>query len=417
MKVLMSTIGTRGDVQPLLALAVQLKALGHSPSLCVAPNFREWVESHDVGFHPIGPDLRQYAKKAVSAKPVRPSKAQRRQLAEYTIREQFRVLSDAAEGCDLVVAGGALQFALRSIAEHRHINYAYVSICPATLPSSDLPPARMLVHYPLWLPGVVNQLLWWNDARSFNTLFRSTINEERARLGLSPIGDVQRYVFSDRPWLAADPVLAPAPKKSRARPIQPGAWLLPDDTALPIDVERFLNAGEPPVYFGFGSMSAPERTGTMLLEAARRFGCRAIVSQGWGNLAASNSADGCLAIGDVNHDRLFSRVAAVVHHGGAGTTTAVARAGRPQVVVPGRYDQFYFADRVERLGVGVAESTQARLSVTSLVKSLERSLRPDTAARATSVARQMVADGARTAAQQLARSVEMTASDVTSDPR
>src|SRR5690349_6151220 len=106
MKVLMSTIGTRGDVQPLLALAVELRALGHTSTLCVAPNFREWVESYGVGFHPLGPDVRQYANKAAATKPMRPTKAQRRQLADYTIREQFRVLGEAALGCDVVVGGG-----------------------------------------------------------------------------------------------------------------------------------------------------------------------------------------------------------------------------------------------------------------------------------------------------------------------
>ena len=399
MKVLMSTIGTRGDVQPLLALAVELRALGHTSTLCVAPNFREWVESYGVRFHPLGPDVRQYANKQAATKPVRPTKAQRRQLAEYTIREQFRVLGEAAVGCDVLVGAGALQFALRSIAEVHRLRYVYVSICPATLPSLDHPPARMLVHYPQRLPGIVNRALWWNDARSFNDLFRGTINEERRKLGQSPIQDVRRHVVSDRPWLAADPVLAPVPTRALVQPIQTGAWTLPYESQLPDDVEQFLNDGEPPLYFGFGSMSASESTGELLLTAARRLGRRAILSQGWGTLGRSAGADDCLVIGDVNHQRLFSRVAAVVHHGGAGTTTAVARAARPQVVVPGMYDQFYFAHRVHQLGIGVRETTRDRLTTDSLVRSLQRCLLPETVARASAVASRMTADGTRVAAQ------------------
>src|SRR5689334_10720237 len=127
MKMLISTIGSRGDVQPLLALAGELRALGHDPTLCAPPNFKEWVESCGVAFVPIGPDVKELAQRNPSSKPPRPTKARRAQLAEYMIREQFRVLREAATHCDLLVAGGALQLALRSIAESLGIRYVYVA--------------------------------------------------------------------------------------------------------------------------------------------------------------------------------------------------------------------------------------------------------------------------------------------------
>ena len=406
MKILMSTIGTRGDVQPLVALGVELQALGHSVILCVAPNFKEWVESFGFICYPIGPDLKQFMNRPAPAKLTRPrpTKALRRQLAEGTIREQFRVLTEASNGCDLLVGGGALQLALRSIGEVRRIPYVYVAYCPASLPSPDHPPPKMLSHYPQWLPGVVNRRLWRSDARGWNRLFRDTLNEERTKLGLAPVADVQRYVFTNRPWVAADPVLAPPPQSSDMRMTCFGAWFATDDTPLPGLLEDFLAAGEPPVYLGFGSMRAPEQTGPMLVEAARRLGRRSILSQGWAGLGSSVLGDDCLVIGDVSHEKLFARVAAVVHHGGAGTTHATARAGRPHVIVPHNYDQFYWGHRVEKLGIGISTVRRERLRVEALASALERCLRPDVGARASALATRVTADGARRAAREICAS-------------
>src|SRR5215471_864954 len=109
MKVLLTTIGSRGDVQPLLALAVELRSLGHSASLCVPPNFQEWVESLGFSCIPIGPDVRKFAASKPADKPVKPDKKQRSQLAAGMVRNQFQVLSEAARGFDRIVGGAALQ--------------------------------------------------------------------------------------------------------------------------------------------------------------------------------------------------------------------------------------------------------------------------------------------------------------------
>lgn len=401
MNILMSTIGSRGDVQPLLALACELRDLGHEPRLCAPPNFKEWVESHGIGFVPIGPDVKQLAKNNPSSKPPRPTKARRAQLAEYTIREQFRVLGDAARDCDLLVAGGALQLALRSIAESHGIRYAYVAYCPATLPSPDNPPAKIDVHYPAWLPRSINRLLWHREKRRWNRLFGPALNEARAMLELRPVTDVQGYILGEHPLLAADPTLAPAPVTRGRQIIQRGSWILHDETPLPFDVERFLNDGEPPIYFGFGSMREEKDTGAIIGEAAARLGRRAIVLRGWGDLLAPNTSRDCLVIDDINHDALLPRVAAVVHHGGAGTTHAAARAGTPQVVIPHHYDQFYWAARVRSLGIGTAFSRR-RLTADALAASLRRCVGSDVAQRARELAARMIPDGARLAARELA---------------
>jgi vancomycin aglycone glucosyltransferase len=142
MKVLLSSIGSRGDIQPILALALELRALGHAARLCVAPNFKDWVESFGLTCIPIGPDLKQLTGGTMPRQSQRPSAEQLRLLAAHTVRDQFAVLSEAARRCDLVVAAGALQIATRSVAEALKIPYVFAAYCPAVLPSPDIPRRR-----------------------------------------------------------------------------------------------------------------------------------------------------------------------------------------------------------------------------------------------------------------------------------
>ena len=401
MEVLIASIGSRGDVQPIVALALELRALGHTARLCVAPNFKDWVESFGLACVPIGPDLKKHVTRGGPAKPPQPSKAQLRQLAVQTIREQFRVVTEAARGCDLLVAAGPLQIAARSIAGAMKIPYVFATYCPATLPSPDHPPPKLGSHYPQSLPAIINRLLWMRNERSWDALFLTTLNDERGKVGLAPISRVQRFIFTDRPWLAADPVIGPASSTARMQILQTGAWFLADPTPLPDDLESFLASGEPPVYFGFGSMRAAAHTSQVLLAAARSLGLRSIISQGWANLTPATSGTDCICINDVNHEKLFTRVAVVVHHGGAGTTAAAARAGRAQVVVPHLYDQYYWAHRVTKLGVGVSGPTHERITVSAVVSALREALRPETRGRAQALAARIELNGARIGAERL----------------
>jgi UDP:flavonoid glycosyltransferase YjiC (YdhE family) len=117
MKVLLSSIGSRGDVQPILALALELQKMGHQAALCVAPDFADWIASHGVECIPIGPDLKEMTGGSVAGKPPLPPPKQLQRLTDEMVRGQFQVIAEAARGCDVVVAAGALQIATRSLAE------------------------------------------------------------------------------------------------------------------------------------------------------------------------------------------------------------------------------------------------------------------------------------------------------------
>ena len=400
MQVLLSSIGSRGDVQPLLALALELRALGHKARLCVAPNFKEWIESYGLECVPIGPDLKKMTGGTVPGKAVMPSPEVLQKLADEMVRGQFQVITAAARGCDLIVAATALQIATRSIAEAQHIPYVFVAYCPAVLPSSRYPPTKMGGHYSYSLPEAENERLWREDEISFNK-FAAVLNEELARLGQEPVSSVRPHMFTERPWLAADPVIAPASPAAGIQVVQTGAWLSSDHTALPDELEEFLADGAPPIYLGFGSMRTSDQSAQLLIAAARAMGLRSILSQGWANLAPADAGSDCLSIGDVNHEKLFPRTAAVVHHGGSGTTATAARAGRAQLIIPHNYDQFYWAHRVEALGVGVSGPTRDELSQDELVQALRDCLRPERTAQAQSLATRMELHGARIAAARL----------------
>jgi sterol 3beta-glucosyltransferase len=149
-------------------------------------------------------------------------------------------------------------------------------------------------------------------------------------------------------------------------------WLLPEpsDAPLPDDVERFLAAGDPPVFIGWGSMPVadPDATGRLLTGALRRTGLRAIV--GGAAASALDSDDTVLAVEELPHERLLPRVRAVVHHGGSGTTGAGLRAGRPTLITPFIFDQFFWGHRVHRLGAGPRPIPFGRLTEQRLAQAL-----------------------------------------------
>jgi vancomycin aglycone glucosyltransferase len=407
MRVLLSTIGSRGDVQPLVALATELRALEQDVRLCVPPDFTDWIGGLGFSVTPIGPELRTLTAASPPATPAPLSPERRRELAEASVSTQFEIVATAAQGCDVIVAATALQIAARSVAEKMRIPYVFVAYCPNVLPSAHhappvLPALPGLASVPA---GADNHELWARDAERFNGLFGAALNAHRASIGLAAVDDARGHVFTSHPWLAADATLAPWPDPADEAVFQPGAWILLDRRPLSVELRRFLDAGEPPIYFGFGSIRAPHDLSRVMIETARALGRRAIVSRGWANLALVDEAPDCLAISEVNQQALFTHVAAVVHHGGAGTTTAAAQAGAPQVVIPQMYDQHYWARRIQILGIGTAHAPGAP-TADSLTGALAHALQPDVSGRAQSIGGRMRRDGASAAAQRLIAAYE-----------
>ncbi|QUQ62426.1 glycosyltransferase [Kutzneria sp. CA-103260] len=399
MRVLLSTIGSRGDVQPVAALALRLREIGHEARLCAPPDFREWIEGLGIDFVPLGPEVRPATKPDSEVRRLGATPEGRKQLMEGTVATQFETLLPAADGCDVVLGWSALQLAAPSVAEKLGIRHVYAVFCPNQLPSGQHAPAPV----PAWEQptGVDNRTLWELESQRWNEQWRPAVNSNREKIGLPPVEDVLSHMNSPRPWLAADPAIGPWPEPSDLDVVQTGAWLMKDTRPLPDELARFLDAGEPPVFFGFGSTgTAGLEVAQTMLESARALGRRAVISSGWSDLELAAGAEDAIVIGEANFQGLFPRVAAAVHHGGSGTTTVTSISGTPHVIVPHRYDQFYWAQRVEELGIG-AEHRGTEPTVASLTAALDRVLRPEVAANAKAVAATMASDGVEIAADLL----------------
>jgi len=369
MRALLTSYGSRGDVEPMAALAAQLQALGADVRMCAPPDeeFTQLLTRAGVPLVPFDRTWRSWERP--------PTAEERRQRVADFIAAQYDAVAEAAAGCDVIVATAMSQFVGPSVGEKLGIPYRYALFCPDVLDGLD---------------GV-----------GFDELFGQPINAHRGSVGLPPTADVGEFMFTSRPFLAADPTLGPWHGQEGFDVVQTGAWVLPDDRPLPAALLRFLDAAEPPVYAGFGSMrTVDEGSARATIRGIRAQGHRALVGRGWAGLAAIDDHDDCFVVGEVNQQKLFERVAAVVHHGGAGTTTTAARAGAPQVVVPQAGDQAYWARRVAELGIGAAHDGP-KPTVGSLSEALRTALAPETRARARAVVAEVRTDGARTAASLL----------------
>ncbi|WP_030239605.1 glycosyltransferase [Streptomyces sp. NRRL S-350] len=398
MRALLTTWGSRGDVEPLAGLAAALLGLGAEVRVCAPPDeeFATLLARIGVPLVPLGPTVR-----SVVAGPKPPTAQDAFRLAPELVAARFETLTAAAEGCDVLLATGLMPAGAPDVAEHLGIPYVLACFHTLGLPSRHFRPGAR-PGTPSSQDETDHRVLWKQDAQRVNALYGEALNRHRAAIGLAPVDNVRDHVLTGRPWLAADPALCPSQGLTELDVVQTGAWILPDERPLPDGLEAFLEAGEPPVYVGFGSMAsyAPQGIARVAVEACRALGRRVVLARGWADLAPIDDRDDCHVVGEVNQQALFRRVAAVVHHGGAGTTTAAARAGAPQVVVPRIADQPYWAARVAELGIGAAHLDPTP-TVDSLHAALTTALAPETSARAGAVAGTIRGDGATVAAKLL----------------
>jgi vancomycin aglycone glucosyltransferase len=323
------------------------------------------------------------------------------------IGAQYAAIDAVADGCDAIVATGLMPSvgAAQCVAEKRGLHYEHVTFCPLFLPSDHHKPFPYPGHEP---PAGVTEprALWEHNVGVMTALFGGNINMQREAVGLPPIDNVREHVFTGHPLLASDPVLWPWEPTELCAPVQTGAWILHDERPLSDELEAFLAEGPSPVYVGFGSIAVqdPREAARVAVAAARSQGRRLVLQRGWAELALADDGDDCFVVGEVNQQALFGRMAAVVHHGGAGTTTTASRAGSPQVIVPQIVDQPYWAARVAGLGIGVAHEG-SKPTVESLSAALETALKPEMGVRAEAVAGTIRADGAMVAAKLLVEKI------------
>ncbi len=277
----------------------------------------------------------------------------------------LRATVAAAKDQDAVVLGGLAAFVGLSAAEA----FGIPAIGTGLIPIS---PTREFAS-PFLRPGAVPR--WLNRAshRLFNALiwraFKSPINAARAAVcGLPP----RRGLWTDHPMLyGMSPSLVPQPADWPPTARICGQWVAPvTDWSPPPALGEFLAAGEPPIYLGFGSMGALAGARLMREALAALRGRRALFYPGWGGAMAADLPANVHLLADTPHGWLFPRPMLAIYHGGAGTAHAVARAGVPSVVVPFAGDQFFWADRLQKLGAAPAPVPAKGLSADRLARAI-----------------------------------------------
>jgi vancomycin aglycone glucosyltransferase len=364
-RILLAPYGTRGDIQPLIALAAALQARSHSVRFLVPSNSVQWVRARGFACESNGVDVEAEVRSIESETSA--MRRHVRRMGDEIVPLLFDAVSRAAVDVDLVVSSG-ISLVEQSVAEARGILHVFALFCPAALPNRDgPPPVFKRQRFPRW----INAALWPVMFRLGDFSLGPAINKGRTTLGLPIVRRPMTRLMTTRILVAADPELAPVAAGAPPNAVQTDPWILRDPGSLDPRVEAFVRAGPPPIYVGFGSMIAKPSLmlGQRIVKAAAAIGCRLIIAGGWASLDAGLAdSERVLTISDVPHDKLFPHVAAAVHHGGAGTTTAALRAGIPQIVVPHVLDQFYWARRVELLGLGPSSLPLTEVSPDGLAR-------------------------------------------------
>ncbi len=362
--------GSTGDVHPMIHLGRIAREAGHEVRVCAPPDFEVDAQRASLEFVGVGEPVTPYMQ-SIATLLLDRGVAFMRETERYlqrSIAAQFERIPDACRDADLVIAGG-LQLAAQSGAERSGVPFHYVMYSPVMIESGHHPPLSIATQT---LPRALNRLLWWGFRRYHDAKIRPWINTQRTKVGLPPVKSSLVYMIGASPVLAADAPLFRPPPDAPALTIIPALTGLSRDP-LPPHVADFIEGGPAPVYIGFGSMpdDAPEKTTQLVIEAASLAGRRAILSSGWARLGhGARAPDNVLLIDVVSHATLFPRLAGVVHHGGAGTTTVAARAGVPQLIVPHLLDQFHHAHVVERFGLGPTAIPRRKLTVAKLAAAL-----------------------------------------------
>lgn len=380
--------GTRGDIEPCAAVSLELRRRGHDVRLAVPPNLVPFVEG--VGLSPVavyGVDSQKQLEADAfrDAWKIRNPLRVLRESREYMVQGWAQMSATAAElthGADLVLTGTTYQEVVANIAEYQRIPLATLHFFPHRANSQifPVPLPRHLIR-PAW--GVAEWVYW--------RLLKQAEDTQRRELGM-PVArtpSVRRIVERGALEIQAyDNVFFPGLREEwqDGRPFV-GAMTLELATARDDEVTAWATAGKSPIYFGFGSMpvrSAAEAV-EMIASVCAELGERALISSGAWDLDDVSVADHVKVVGAVNHAAVFPLCRAVVHHGGAGTTAAGLRAGKPTLVLWVGADQPVWAAQVKRMQVGTAERF-SKTTPASLLAGLRTVLAPRAARRAREVA-------------------------------
>jgi sterol 3beta-glucosyltransferase len=370
MKIAITTFGTRGDIQPFVALALKLQERGHQVNLAASQNLKTFVTNANLTYSPVEIDSRVLFESEEGQRWLSSGKAsaflKQTNSVLYQLRKELRQgVIDACKGADLIISGILVDELAGVVAEKNRIPYISVHYAPYVstmeLPSVVITTANLPFGFMKRITHFLQEKVWWSGKRD-------DINEFRREMGL-PEGRssmMRRPLDQPIPVIGAwSPALFPKPHDWPRDTAVTGFLRLPTvvkermgETNPPARLVEWLKEGSAPFFLGFGSMPIlqPDQMIQATIEASRRLGIRLLVGAGWSNLAAVKEhrlpKDVFVLSEAVDHEWLFPQCAGVIHHGGSGTIGAGITAGCPTWVFAVFADQPFWGSRMARLGLG-----------------------------------------------------------------
>ncbi len=386
MRIAIVAAGSRGDVEPYIALGKGLKKAGHYVRLMSHQNFDSLVSSHGLDFSGIAGNVQEVAQSTeMSGRAEKGSFlsviSQMKKEAEIQAVEAAKTGILTCQGMDIMLSGVGGLFMAASLAEKFRTPLLQAYYIPFT-PTGAFP-SFLFPNLPKWFGGFANRLSYhiarqviWQGFRSADTLARKQV------LNLHKSSFWGPYKALDDEKLPilygySPSIIPPAPDWNENVHVT-GFWFLdePADWKPPDDLVDFLESGTPPIYIGFGSMSSrnPEELTNLVLSALTETKQRAIISSGWNGLSKKDVPSTVFMVDSVPFSWLFPKMAAVVHHGGAGTTHYGVRAGVPSIIVPFFGDQPFWGHRIKELGIGPEPIPRRKLTAEKLGKAIKVAL-------------------------------------------
>ncbi len=364
MKIIISAFGTRGDVQPAVVLAIEAQKRDHKVILVISKGMETLPIAYGIPYLIYKGDSakEQFGKLGGSLKA---GGEILKRVKDHMI-VQANELPEICKDAD-VLLGNCLDPFAASVAEYCNIPFIRIALTPI-FGGENRPTTIPLQSLPLW----GNKMLWKVSIFMWELMFKPQINKARKIIDLAPIKNYNKYIQSTPTILCLDEDLAPSASQWPANVTHTGYPFLNSRKDLPEDLKIFLGEGELPIYIGFGSMGNddPLAITKIIVEAIGKAGVRVIINKGWANLGGLDFNKKILEIDNIPHSLLFEHVSGVVHHGGAGTTHTVAKAGCPQLIIPHITDQFYYGQSVFQNELGPKPIPFNKINVHRLTKGL-----------------------------------------------
>ncbi len=364
-RILLSTFGSSGDLNPFLAVGLGLRARGHEVTFAVERNFQQPVNALGFPVAPLTgdaePTLMHRAESLVSrATPLASLRILMNEVILPALRPKIEELRAASAEADVLVSS-AQQLAVSFVADLTHIPWASIALSPVLVPSPHLEPQPTPVPIPHALQPLANRVSWAMGMAAVRQLWDVPVNKVRAEYGLPPLRDVAQTGNLSRQLttMAVSPAYTPRPPDWPAWVHQTGFcfWDASDSWQEPPDLTAFLASERPVVALSSGSMA--DKVGGAFdpmyragIEAIRRAGGRALVIGAPPGALPHPLPDDVFAAGFAPFSRVYPRCAAAIHHGGMGTVAQSLRAGIPALVVPWGVDQFFAGAQLARVGAG-----------------------------------------------------------------